>query len=135
MKVEQRVTKQDMNNWQVIGQLDRKFILVCNRQTPSKDNLLILDQHAVHERIQLEALIDSHEGQMSGGELEALKTKACRSAIMFGDALTRAECVVLVYKLSSCRFPFQCAHGRPSIVPLHSFHNKNAHSAMLFKSS
>lgn len=49
---------------------------------------------------------------------EILNSKACRSAIMFGDELSRQECIILVNKLSQCHNPFQCAHGRPSMVPI-----------------
>ncbi len=37
---------------------------------------------------------------------------------MFGDPLSKAECSELLTKLSKCRIPFQCAHGRPSFHPL-----------------
>ncbi|KAI8072538.1 hypothetical protein BC940DRAFT_292821 [Gongronella butleri] len=50
--------------------------------------------------------------------LELLKSIACKTAIRFNDALSLNQCCVLVDALSSCRFPFQCAHGRPSAVPL-----------------
>lgn len=50
--------------------------------------------------------------------LELYQSKACRSAIMFGDKLSFEEASVLIQNLSGCIFPFQCAHGRPSIVPL-----------------
>lgn len=49
---------------------------------------------------------------------ELINSKACRSAIMFGDILTKDEMQDLVNKLSRCKLPFQCAHGRPSIVPI-----------------
>ncbi|GME84709.1 unnamed protein product [Ambrosiozyma monospora] len=49
---------------------------------------------------------------------EIIKSKACRSSIMFGDELSKETCVLLVDKLSSCEDPFRCAHGRPSFVPL-----------------
>lgn len=39
-------------------------------------------------------------------------------AIMFNDELTKDECTSLVRRLATCAFPFQCAHGRPSMVPL-----------------
>ena len=52
------------------------------------------------------------------GLLDMLNSRACRSAIMFNDELTLAECHTLVQKLGDCAFPFQCAHGRPSMVPL-----------------
>ena len=52
------------------------------------------------------------------GIIDMLNSRACRSAIMFNDILTRAQCQLLVRKLADCKFPFQCAHGRPSLVPL-----------------
>lgn len=51
-----------------------------------------------------------------------LKSKACRGAIMFGDPLTEYECQEILDGLRTCNFPFQCAHGRPSIVPLIQMH-------------
>lgn len=50
--------------------------------------------------------------------LEIFNSKACRSAIMFGDPLSTADCSLLIKKLSQCHIPFQCAHGRPSAIPL-----------------
>src|SRR5690606_35579070 len=47
-----------------------------------------------------------------------LNSKACRSAIMFGDYLSISQCNELIDSLSQCKLPFQCAHGRPSMVPL-----------------
>lgn len=52
------------------------------------------------------------------GLLDMLNSRACRSAIMFNDRLEMEECQMLVGRLGECRFPFQCAHGRPSMVPL-----------------
>jgi DNA mismatch repair protein MLH3 len=37
---------------------------------------------------------------------------------MFNDPLSVEECVDLVRRLTGTAFPFQCAHGRPSMVPL-----------------
>lgn len=48
----------------------------------------------------------------------ALATHACRGAIMFGDELSLQQCEELIGELRGCDFPFQCAHGRPSLVPL-----------------
>ncbi|KAL4986430.1 hypothetical protein BDW68DRAFT_188820 [Aspergillus falconensis] len=59
--------------------------------------------------------------QMAGcpqGILDMLNSRACRTAIMFNDVLSVDECRSLVSRLASCVFPFQCAHGRPSMVPL-----------------
>jgi DNA mismatch repair protein MLH3 len=37
---------------------------------------------------------------------------------MFNDELSKDQCKALVSQLAECAFPFQCAHGRPSVVPL-----------------
>nr|GAT45012.1 mismatch repair-related protein [Mycena chlorophos] len=50
--------------------------------------------------------------------LDLINSKACRGAIMFNDSLTVAQCQKLVDSLAQTAFPFQCAHGRPSLVPL-----------------
>ncbi|KIR57329.1 DNA mismatch repair protein MLH3 [Cryptococcus gattii Ru294] len=50
--------------------------------------------------------------------LELANSKACRGAIMFEDRLSYDQCGRLVHQLSRTRFPFMCAHGRPSMVPL-----------------
>ncbi|KAL4161711.1 hypothetical protein PRNP1_002263 [Phytophthora ramorum] len=47
-----------------------------------------------------------------------LHSRACRSAIMFGDWLSVGQCKGLIEELKTCQLPFQCAHGRPSVVPL-----------------
>jgi DNA mismatch repair protein MLH3 len=72
------------------------------------------------------------------GILDLVNSRACRSesrrysflaqlhnfanvytgAIMFNDYLSKEQCRELVVRLSDCIFPFQCAHGRPSMVPL-----------------
>ncbi|KAF4431825.1 hypothetical protein F53441_13879 [Fusarium austroafricanum] len=52
------------------------------------------------------------------GILDLLYSRACRSAIMFNDVLTIQQCEELIARLSHCAFPFQCAHGRPSMAPL-----------------
>lgn len=52
------------------------------------------------------------------GIIELINSRSCRSAIMFSDTLTRDQCTELLGRLVQCAFPFQCAHGRPSMVPL-----------------
>ncbi|KAF2707067.1 DNA mismatch repair protein [Pleomassaria siparia CBS 279.74] len=52
------------------------------------------------------------------GLVDFVNSRACRSAIMFNDELSIQQCEELVSKLSKCAFPFMCAHGRPSMVPL-----------------
>ena len=55
------------------------------------------------------------------GIMDLINSRACRSAIMFNDELNMEECQGLVSRLAGCRFPFQCAHGRPSMVPILEF--------------
>jgi len=57
-------------------------------------------------------------GDCPQGILNMLNSRACRSAIMFNDQLSREQCQTLLSKLAQCAFPFQCAHGRPSMIPL-----------------
>nr|KYP66578.1 DNA mismatch repair protein mutL [Cajanus cajan] len=50
--------------------------------------------------------------------LRVLNLKACRGAIMFGDSLLPSECSLLIEELKQTSLCFQCAHGRPTTVPL-----------------
>ena len=49
-----RVEKDDLINVKVLGQIDDKFIAIVTQNT---NFLLLLDQHAVDERIRLETLL------------------------------------------------------------------------------
>ncbi|KAI9734994.1 MAG: DNA mismatch repair protein [Cirrosporium novae-zelandiae] len=55
--------------------------------------------------------------------IELLNSRSCRSAIMFNDHLSIEECTTLVRRLARCKFPFMCAHGRPSMVPVVNLEN------------
>ncbi|KAH6662098.1 hypothetical protein B0J14DRAFT_310145 [Halenospora varia] len=59
------------------------------------------------------------------GIIDMLNSRACRSAIMFNDELGLEQCKVLIRKLAECLFPFQCAHGRPSLIPLVELNSLN----------
>jgi DNA mismatch repair protein MLH3 len=50
--------------------------------------------------------------------LDMVNSRACRSAIMFNDVLSIQECEKLMARLANCAFPFMCAHGRVSMVPI-----------------
>ncbi|XP_054825799.1 DNA mismatch repair protein MLH3 [Prosopis cineraria] len=50
--------------------------------------------------------------------VRVLNLKACRGAIMFGDSLLPSECSLIVEELKQTSLCFQCAHGRPTTVPL-----------------
>ncbi|KAI0353061.1 hypothetical protein OH77DRAFT_1554698 [Trametes cingulata] len=60
--------------------------------------------------------------------VDLANSKACRGAIMFNDTLSLEQCKSLLDKLSVTSLPFQCAHGRPSLVPLVDVGGPSAHS-------
>jgi DNA mismatch repair protein MLH3 len=47
-----------------------------------------------------------------------IKSKACRTAVKFGDVLSAYQMEQMLEKLGKCNLPFQCAHGRPTLIPL-----------------
>jgi DNA mismatch repair ATPase MutL len=47
-----------------------------------------------------------------------LESKACHTAVRFGDFLSEGERETLIGELANCIKPFQCAHGRPSVAIL-----------------
>jgi len=50
--------------------------------------------------------------------LHIIAFKACRRAVKFGDPLSMSQMNRLLRGLALCSFPFQCAHGRPTLYPL-----------------
>ncbi|CAM8905142.1 unnamed protein product [Rhodiola kirilowii] len=56
--------------------------------------------------------------------IRILNSKACRGAIMFGDVLLPSECSLLVEELKNTSLCFQCAHGRPTTVPLQNLSSR-----------
>ncbi|MCL7024487.1 hypothetical protein MKW94_003808 [Papaver nudicaule] len=67
----------------------------------------------------LEQLYDTDgSSTMPPSVLRVLNFKACRGAIMFGDALLPSECSLIVEELKQTSLCFQCAHGRPTTAPL-----------------
>lgn len=122
----------------IIGSFDVGFIIFSH-----KDNIYILDQHAAHERVRLDNLIKLYKNPLLIKErpkhillgisqmdlnllkeiqnehsliniLPALKSRACRGAITIRDEIDDQE--DLLKLLSQSRFPFICAHGRPTVA-------------------
>ncbi|EGC34526.1 hypothetical protein DICPUDRAFT_153264 [Dictyostelium purpureum] len=191
-KCQEIIPREMLKDFKFITQWDKKF-LVCE----ANGIVLVLDQHAVSERIKLETLEKKYFGEnkfdlcpmpersrwsLTAYELELMKiysknledwgfewrsnptsitilqvpmfclvglgvndlreflyllennkgspstkppaahrilaSKACRTAIKFGHNLTKEVCIKLLEDLNECNIPFQCAHGRPSIIPL-----------------
>ncbi|KAM5129705.1 DNA mismatch repair protein Mlh3 [Mantella aurantiaca] len=57
-------------------------------------------------------------GSLPGTVLKVLASQACHGAVKFNDPLSVDECWHLMRCLAQCSLPFQCAHGRPAILPL-----------------
>ena len=64
--------------------------------------------------------------------ISALRSQACRSAIMFNDYLSYNECCNLVSSLAGCAFPLVCAHGRTAVVPLAAWSCADKAEASMF---
>ncbi|XP_075048719.1 DNA mismatch repair protein Mlh3 [Mixophyes fleayi] len=55
---------------------------------------------------------------LPGTVLRVLASQACHGAVKFNDPLSLEESRHLMRSLARCSLPFQCAHGRPAILPL-----------------
>jgi DNA mismatch repair ATPase MutL len=74
---------------------------------------------ATDMRIYLHDLAATHGGSgPPSGVIRVLNSKACRTAIMFGDELLPVQCQDLVDNLQNTKMCFICAHGRPTTAPV-----------------
>lgn len=95
-------------NLKIIGQFDKKCI-VAKEECSNETRLWLFDQHACHERINLERLLV--DGNL---HREEANMKACKLSVRFGDALNLYEQNGILRDLATCKKPFHCAHGRPT---------------------
>uniref|UniRef100_A0ACB8G572 DNA mismatch repair protein n=1 Tax=Sphaerodactylus townsendi TaxID=933632 RepID=A0ACB8G572_9SAUR len=84
------------------------------RQTVAKS----IVQEFIREEVELLQTTGGARGTLPLTILKVLASQACHGAIKFNDTLTFEECCQLMGSLSCCQLPFQCAHGRPSMLPL-----------------
>jgi DNA mismatch repair protein PMS2 len=56
---------------------------------------------------------------------EAAATKACRISIMIGDVLQYSQMANILQQLSELNSPWNCPHGRPTLIFLSSFNQLN----------
>ncbi|XP_025907511.1 DNA mismatch repair protein Mlh3 isoform X2 [Nothoprocta perdicaria] len=75
-------------------------------------------QEFIQEQVELVQTTGGARGTLPLTFLKVLASQACHGAIKFNDSLTLEESCQLIEALSSCQLPFQCAHGRPSMMPL-----------------
>jgi len=71
----------------------------------------------------LRGLIDDLNNQAVKGDLQARKEKAltyaaCRSAVKFGDPLSKEEMDSLCKRLMELDLPYTCPHGRPTMFTM-----------------
>ncbi|KZW04185.1 hypothetical protein EXIGLDRAFT_737842 [Exidia glandulosa HHB12029] len=85
-----------------------------------KSYLAVLETEGAPPRIPEEAPWSSILQYYPKALLDLANSKACRGAIMFNDPLDLDRCKRLISELAETMFPFQCAHGRPSLAPLTS---------------
>lgn len=75
-------------------------------------------EELIQEQVELVQTMRGAQGTLPLTFLKVLASQACHGAIKFNDSLTSEESCRLMEALSSCQLPFQCAHGRPSMMPL-----------------
>lgn len=56
---------------------------------------------------------------------------ACKSAIKFGDEVSKEWCEDLLHNATLCGFPWKCVHGRPT-VHLQVYHWTKTRNYSLF---
>lgn len=83
--------------------------VIANRALTATDMRLY-----VHEVDQVHGGVDL----VPSGVTRVLNSRACRSAVKFGDVLRVLECRELVDDLKRTQLCFICAHGRPTTAPL-----------------
>ncbi|XP_004455227.1 DNA mismatch repair protein Mlh3 isoform X3 [Dasypus novemcinctus] len=72
----------------------------------------------IREQVELLQTTGGIQGTLPLTVQKVLASQACHGAVKFNDGLSLEECYRLVEALSRCQLPFQCAHGRPSMLPL-----------------
>ncbi|XP_069771966.1 DNA mismatch repair protein Mlh3 [Narcine bancroftii] len=95
--------------------VEREATEVRRGRQPVTQNIL---QEFLREQIEVLQYTGRFQGLLSRTMLKVLSSQACHGAVKFGDKLSLEECRSLIDSLSSCHLPFQCAHGRPSMLPL-----------------
>uniref|UniRef100_A0A8C7BFJ1 MutL homolog 3 n=1 Tax=Neovison vison TaxID=452646 RepID=A0A8C7BFJ1_NEOVI len=72
----------------------------------------------IREQVELLQTTGAIQGTLPLTVQKVLASQACHGAIKFNDGLSPEESCRLIEGLSRCQLPFQCAHGRPSMLPL-----------------
>lgn len=89
-----------------IGQFNKEYLIF-----KIKNNLLFIDQHAIHERILLNELI-TVKGLSNFDQIAHLRSLACKNAIKFGEKVEFSFVKKIIRSLFKNKFIMCCAHGR-----------------------
>lgn len=127
--IQQHRTQLEKWSWRCTVLTDADALCRSTHHAPAASHIVSLTSVPVVRSVPLRAvdflehlhqLKDTHGAttRPPPGVLRVLNSVACRGAIMFGDWLSDDQCKDLIRDLSGCSHPFQCAHGRPSMVPL-----------------
>ena len=103
-----------------ISSIPSIFVNVCEKQCLAKGTNINAEliKEFILEQIRIMRTCTGSTNLSSVVVFKTLASYACHGAIKFGDKLTWNTCVTIVEQLAKCNLPFQCAHGRPSVVPL-----------------
>ncbi|NXI61125.1 MLH3 protein, partial [Anseranas semipalmata] len=95
--------------------VEREANELRRKRQPVAENIV---EEFIQEQVELVQTTGGARGTLPLTLLKVLASQACHGAIKFNDSLTTEESCQLIEALSSCQLPFQCAHGRPSMMPL-----------------
>ncbi|XP_061173083.1 DNA mismatch repair protein Mlh3-like [Saccostrea echinata] len=93
---------------------------ITKKEEKQREGIVILNilKNTITEHVQFLKSTKGAKDHMPLTIHKLLCGLACRGAIKFGDPLSKEECMNLLVSLAQCHLPFQCAHGRPSVMPL-----------------
>lgn len=113
-----KLTGEDLTRFSLRQQVCEKFGFLVKKEA---ENYYLVRLPVVYGTVLSlgDFLITIHtDDEIPKPVLNALKFKACRSAVKFGDFLKFEQAEKLVSELSKCKVFNQCAHGRPTFYPL-----------------
>nr|XP_033808401.1 DNA mismatch repair protein Mlh3 isoform X2 [Geotrypetes seraphini] len=88
----------------------------ARRRRPAVTQSIV--EEFIREQVELLQTAGGARGSFPPTVLKVLASQACHGAIKFNNSLSAEESCSLIEALSRCQLPFQCAHGRPSMLPL-----------------
>ena len=122
-------------DFNIIGQVFNTYIIV-----QKENEMFIIDQHAAHERIYFEQLLEQYRSSGITSQIlmlpitvdftdsdfgtaaeNPLHTMACKRAVKGGDLLTNAEMERLTEKVMSFESINTCPHGRPICIRMSKY--------------